>query len=484
MSLDPSLQTHRPRWLATPDARSVRAKGDYVKIFVALLAIYAALWAGLQFFMLDTYAGDFLEQRWLASGSSPYRSVIAIFCLLVVCHFGASQRGRLSDRYVTMLAIFPILPMVAVYQHRGAFIEYLLMSISCLVLIWGFIRLKLPVIRIDSARVLTEQYLFYITVGLGLIFMAASAATGNIEYLNFDIFRVYEFRTDAQMTRAGVLEYVVTNLVTIFMPLSIALSLESKNYKNLAILAGLTVLIFGFTSHKSHLSIIFFVVFVYFVMKKFGLKGLIWSFTGIIAFGLILHFISRDLDIFGTLTIRRIFFVPAYTNYLFYDYFSLNPKYLWSDSRLTFGLVSNPYGVNMPRLIMELYSDASVEEVRRDLGTINTGFLGSGYGQAGYFGMLLYAVLIGFMLKIGDAISERVGAVPAFAAMSHYFLTVVFASSDFVTTLLTYGTLLWPILAIALNIRTSGLSAGSPPNYPSQNQRVYPLAAGASGRRN
>ena len=55
-----------------------------------------------------------------------------------------------------------------------------------------------------------------------------------------------------------------------------------------------------------------------------------------------------EIHHFATYTVRRIMFVPAYLNFMWYDFFSTHPFMFWSDSKLSLGLVKNPYGVPAP----------------------------------------------------------------------------------------------------------------------------------------
>jgi hypothetical protein len=81
---------------------------------------------------------------------------------------------------------------------------------------------------------------------------------------------------------------------------------------------------------------------------------------------------------------------------------------------------------------------------RNPLENVDTGFLGTGYMQFGSIGMLVYSLIVGALLWLGDALT--VGRVPAWmgAAILIGPFFSLFNDSDLPTSLLTHG------LAIAL----------------------------------
>lgn len=440
-------------------SKSVR---EYWGLFAVIFLMYWIIYIAFRMFMLDKFAGDFLEQKWIADGNEPYKVPLSALALLASCHIGASSKAFMSDRYITMLVLFPILPMIVLYSHRGASPWFLTLSIVCLVLIWLVNKIKFPRFSISNLEILTPDTMFIVTASVSAIFFISSIATGNLEFLNFDINRVYDFRREAYSSRSPVVEYIATNLVAVMLPLATVSSLNNRRYNQVFVIVLITVIIFGFTSHKSHLASSLFAISVYYIVKKFGFVSFILSLGAVVAFGVALHIVLPQFDLFGTMAIRRTFFVPAYVNYLYYDWFSVSGHYYWADSRISFGLTRNPYGIGMPQLMMEIYSDADLTRVRNTMGSLNTGFLGSGYGQAGYVGMLIYSILVAGMLKVGNRVAEKVGMLTAFAGMSHYFLSIVFTSADFPTTLLSHGTLLWIVLAMILKPSNEITGAAEP----------------------
>ena len=155
--------------------------------------------------------------------------------------------------------------------------------------------------------------------------------------------------------------------------------------------------------------------------------------------------INESNIFFGSLLLRRVYFVPAQINYFYYDYFSLNSFILWAESKLTLGLIDYQYPLSMPRMI-------GLEYFGNEITNANTGWIGSGYAQAGLIGMIIYSVIIGIIFNTLNIFSKRVNKniilpitiVPVFS---------VITSSDLPTAFLTHGLILVLILVSILAVK-------------------------------
>lgn len=422
---------------------------QYLSIFVSLIVFYLAALYGLHAFMLDHFAEDFLERRWLAPDESPNKGVLSAIYVIIVAHLAAMQRPKFSDFFLIMLAVLPILPMIALYSYRGAAPDYVLMCVACYFIIWLFIRIPLPTFHTRKLRFFSEHQFTNFSVALLVLAILVSIAGGNLGQLNFDFDEVYNYRREAMATRNIIVEYVILNLVGLFIPLSLALCLKSKRHWTFVALISLTVFLYGLTSHKSYFFMPFFVISFFLILSN--LKSSWYVIIGlafVIASAAFLYGINNSLQIYPTLTIRRMFFVPAYANFLYNDFFSISPKMYWSDSRLTLGLVNNPYGVTAPRVILSYYHNNSMTFVQS--GNSNTGFLGAGYAHAAFVGMIVYSVVIAGLLRVGNVLADKIGFATACAGMTHLFISTIFCSTDTISTFLSYGSLMLIVIAATL----------------------------------
>jgi hypothetical protein len=175
---------------------------------------------------------------------------------------------------------------------------------------------------------------------------------------------------------------------------------------------------------------------------------IILAMAALMLFASVIYKISGAFEMVPTLTVRRMFFVPAYANFLYNDFFSLSPKMFWSDSKLSMGLIDNPYGYTAPRVILNYYNFGSMSF--QYAGNSNTGFLGAGFGHAGLIGMLFYSIIISVLLRVANVVSDKLGYITTCAGLTHLFIAVLFSSSDTLSSFLSYGSMLMIIFAVIL----------------------------------
>ena len=136
--------------------------------------------------------------------------------------------------------------------------------------------------------------------------------------------------------------------------------------------------------------------------------------------------------------------VPAQLDAFWVEFFSINPKLYWAESRFTLGLINSPYSVLSPKVI------GSVMFGQDNLGA-NTGWTGSGFAQAGAFGVICYSMVIGLFFSYLQMAARRLGN-PLVASMTFPIMFTILLSADLVTSLLTHG-LVAMILCIGIIYR-------------------------------
>ena len=139
---------------------------------------------------------------------------------------------------------------------------------------------------------------------------------------------------------------------------------------------------------------------------------------------------SISLDLWSaSLFIRRSMFVVAQTAFQWFDFFETKPLLLWSS---TFGAA---FGES-------LGTDANV----------NTSFIAYGYAQAGIAGIVIYACLVGLLLRIIDSVAAR--GIPVWLATAIMItpMHALLLASDLPTAVLSHGIAL--SLVVLLLIRS------------------------------
>jgi hypothetical protein len=150
------------------------------------------------------------------------------------------------------------------------------------------------------------------------------------------------------------------------------------------------------------------------------------SFVVVISY---LTFLILDQLLLGSLFIRRVYFVPSYLTFVYYDFFSNNDFIYWSNS---FGAAFSDYSYSIsPAKVIGEYIDTEANA--------NNSFLSTGYMHAGIAGIGLYGVIIGFLFRVIDSIAAS--GVPPWVAISILIVPSqsMLISADLPTSLLTHG---------------------------------------------
>jgi oligosaccharide repeat unit polymerase len=246
---------------------------------------------------------------------------------------------------------------------------------------------------------------------------------------------VYDFREDNIRAYEGVFGYFISWAMKVFAPFLLSVALIRKKTFEVIFAGLLVVLFFMFTGHKSALlPIVLCAVSYVFIREDAGAKAIGFSvgiLIGAIALsvlGLLLYF-AYDEVMFSSVLFRRAFFTPIFLNAAYFDMFEQFDFVYWSNS------VLSPFSTYQ-------FDDTVSHEVGAHVGRpgmgANTGFVASGFMQAGYFGVAIYVLIIIVFNRQLIRISSRINPVVFNGVLFMPFLTL-FSSSDLPTTIFTHG---------------------------------------------
>ena len=343
---------------------------------------------------------------------------------------------KVSDFFFLMTYLGLIVPMSSIYgldDNRDIF--PLLLTISSLYLINIITKLKsayeisYPTVR-DG-----EKLAIYISL-VFVFFLIGWYLISGVTF-NLDIAKVYEFREDnTEASTGGVFSYTNGWTYQIFNIFLISITLLHRKYLFCLLFVLIQIYFFSASAHKTVLFLPILVFGVWYYLKNTNKLIIIpFSFFLLILLANITYVISEDI-MFSSLFSRRVFFVPARLTFNYFDFFSENPYVYWSNSVLSW-LIDYPYTENVSKTIGAYLGNES---------NANNGFISSGYAHAGVFGVIVYSVFIGSILRFIDKYSSK--NIPVWLGVS---LTLVplrnlILSSDFFTVLLTHGLLIALIL--------------------------------------
>lgn len=271
--------------------------------------------------------------------------------------------------------------------------------------------------------------LYFITAVLALnLFMIVVGYTGLS--FNVNLHDVYETRANFKTERIPtVLRYLFFGSTMAF-PIIIVFALESKRYLLASIASICQIVSFFVDGRKVTLFMFVLTVAGYFLIKKFDVRLIPFGSFAIILIGCIEKWVFHSSFLINYV-VRRLFILPAYLQYAYYDYFLNNPKDYLRQSivgRLGF---HSPYDASIPTIIGTYYYGGSYA---------NNGLFSDAYMNFGIIGAIVFPFLIVLALKLLDDVSKK---LPIGLCMGFIFsLSSALLSSSFFTVMLTHGYLM------------------------------------------
>jgi hypothetical protein len=352
--------------------------------------------------------------------------IIYVFTLFIVPY----RLKIASDFFIVFLFFLVITPIIALYSlaNYPRADLYTVLSAFFLILLFR----AGPLLRISSIKNSYRIALYILLLGI-LIFTMWIISSGALQFFNLDLSRVYEFRADAgEVINEGPMAYLNTWSTKVFGPMLLAYLLLKRKFIFVPLVFILHIFWFSVTGHKSVLFNPFIILFFFYWFKSNrSLYFIPVAMSVIIAILLVFYLVTEEL-FFPSLILRRVFFVPAHLLFSYYDFFSDNKFIYWSNSILS-TFIENPYLVGGAQLIGQYLNTDS---------NANNSFLATGYMHFGFFGVILYSIIVGYTLRFLDSIASN--KVPAWFAVSCLLvpLQALFMSADLTTAFLTHGVLL------------------------------------------
>jgi len=229
--------------------------------------------------------------------------------------------------------------------------------------------------------------------------------------------------------------YAFGQLSRALLPVMLLFGIVTRRYLLAAIAILATGYLFLLTPHKTLL--VGLIPMLFFVLWKNHNRQITWFMLLLIA-AILLAAVTSHMDYLlpESLLVRRSLFTQAYITHAYFEFFQGNPLLL---SNSFPGLLADyPYETAPPFLMGEHYFDAP-------LMSCNTGFIGDGFMNFGYPGVVLYIFITTAIFHFIDTLRLP----PATFGLS---LLMVFALQNtyLSTTLITHGMLMLLILMLLI----------------------------------
>lgn len=356
------------------------------------------------------------------------------------------RQGSGATLMLSFLHYLFFLPSAVLVAVSSPSREYLVALALSYALVNGLARLRLPSLASGIGGVpRSPGWLYFASLAVLLGTLLLYFWYGGLDVVNFDRKQVYRYRDLVGEIMPALVGYLRSTAANVLIPLALALALQARSIWRVGLIALCAVLLFGVSSHKSTIFTFALVFFSFWATSKepaanrWGLMLL--AIVGLCVMEVLLlgQILGRDQP--GVLTshlVRRGLMVPPLLDSLWVDFFSDKAKYYWSGSRLSMGLIDQPYGQSAPRVIGSEVFGSKVMAA-------NTGLIGSGYANSGLLGVALYSAILGLLIAYLDALGRKVGA-SLVAVASLGVLPKIVTSTDLTTAFLTHGLLLLLVL--------------------------------------
>jgi len=332
-----------------------------------------------------------------------------------------------SDYMVTILIAGLLLPVLSFYALAGQTREHLYIILLGYGMILLFRRgqaLDLPLVKNGM------QFALGISIVMVMIVSVWMVVSGGIRYFNLDLTQVYEFRHESEeLTGRFGFQYMNVWAWKVFGPLLMVIGLWKRWWWLVAATIALHVLWFGISARKAVLFYPAVILVVWLWVRRIPATGLVPLAISIVVLAALGVYLIFDQLLWGSLFIRRVFYVIANNSFAYYEFFSQNPKVWWSNSVLS-RFVEYPY--DAPTALV-------IGQWQGTMAWVNNSFISTGFMHAGVFGVMLYGVLVGLLFRLIDSFSHK--GVPVWMSVAVMIVPMrsLLISADLPTALLTHG---------------------------------------------
>ena len=377
------------------------------KIDFRVKTIYFAFLVAMYFGLAQAYT-EFWQPLFAYSGFVqsyvPEREMDSLIVLFVAAALTPTGFRRPSDIYVSLSILTTLVPTAVMYAYgdMGAETAYLTYVGLALIYLSRNIPIPIPDLRWGGNLIVIQLITLLSIIGV----MLTAHGMGFSDF-SFSLFNVYDRREIAFERLTGVVGYMVSFGLAANL-LAIILSVFSKSWAMLAINLVASVFYFGLIGNKGPLFILPVLIILNYALYRQYIIVYLFFMTATIITAFTFCFQdqvllvdggnSSDLFDFASVLERRTLILPVWVNDAYIKYFS-DTKVYWAYSRLSLGLVQQTLSYEPATEIGNYLRGSEMHA--------NTGFVGSGYMNAGFIGVAIYAVVIGLCCRIIDVFAQR-----------------------------------------------------------------------------
>lgn len=356
-------------------------------------------------------------------------------------------RRRVSVFMLFLVYLAQIIPITTIYALGNKPMLYYNIVCFCFFLseiVAQWDRNKPTLIRSQCISVLLIFALMLIVLIL-MIYIVRKNGRFSLTALN--IYKVYELRRSGSFVMGKYWGYLFSWMMAVILPFFIAAELNKRNFMAAYLLCFSVFIIYLYCGHKSFLFAPFVIIVCSLLPKRWKMNFYSTFFMSVcLAFCCLVilacfspyyhNLFEKIYQLFG----RRLLMLSANNKFIYYDFFSKNPKMGFGGifPRWIIDIPNFYENVNYTHLLSKLYYG------KPDMGS-NTGFLAEGYMRFGHIGILYGFLIFAWLLRLMDGMQKRAGY--SFTVGAFVYPVLMLNDTHLIDTLL-FGS--WSVILLLL----------------------------------
>lgn len=328
----------------------------------------------------------------------------------VVLFFGIRHEKReVSVFMLCLVYLMQIIPITTIYSYGNGSACYYNILCASFFLCEIMSQCVIKRVQLQRKKIISDSMISAFVILWVIILIYIIKKNGTPSLIALDIYRVYELRRADSFIIGKYIGYLFRWFIAAAIPFLIAKKINEKSYICACLICGSTFLIYLYSGHKSYLfEIPIILICTLWAKRKTFYKEIVT--VGCISFFLLVimacyspilkPFFERIFSLFG----RRLLMVSANNKFMYYDFFSQNPK-------MGLGGIYPRWLIDIPNYYEDIDYTHLLSEIyygKPEMGS-NTGFLAEGYMRFGHIGTVGIMIVFALLLCMMNGMQKRGG---------------------------------------------------------------------------
>ena len=359
------------------------------------------------------------------------------FSLLVLfsVFFFSKMIGEFEKKILSIFITLLLIPSLCLFVFQNNSIFFLILTfLSLLIVIFLTTFTDLSFLLKLKKIQFSQNSVFWNLLIINLLFFIFSLITLNLNLITLDI---DSFSDNRELLMHKPLRVYLNSIITTtFLPACFAFALNLRKFF-IAFLIFFLFLFYGIILSVKILILMPFGILLFFLLhNNRGFNAYIFLLASLSVVFFIIEILLKIYDggaipqtLYANYIGRRLILIPSFINYIYLIEFESGIYSYWSQSKLTLNLVDKVYPLEISKYIGLKYFGPQFN--------VNVGWIGAGYSNMGFFGVLIYSAIIGMYLSILKTFSKKLSG--RFVSTLSFVSIMYFLSSDVIAIFSTYG---------------------------------------------